>query len=157
MLVSSSPFGQGWGQGEPEHHRRSGMNESKPTSGDAGASAPIRGACHCGRVTFEVSRPDFAVQCNCSICRRYGALWAHCPPNHGRILTGGDRVNRYSWGDHMIEFCSCRSCGCLTHWRPGPRADQERFAVNLNMADPADLSGLRIRLFDGADSWCFLD
>ncbi|UWQ02219.1 hypothetical protein K3X44_02400 [Aliiroseovarius crassostreae] len=117
----------------------------------------IQGSCHCGKVSFEVSRPEFAVRCNCSICRRYAATWAHCPPNEGRILTGEDHVTSYSWGDHLIDFHACKTCGCVTHWGPGSAADQDRFAVNLNMADPAALHGLRIRRFDGAESWEFLD
>lgn len=117
----------------------------------------IQGACHCGAVTFEVSRPEFAVRCNCSTCRRYAAIWAHCPPNTGAILTGQDHVHGYSWGDRGITFHSCKTCGCLTHWGPGDNAQGDRFAVNLNMVAPKDLEGLRVRRFDGADSWEFLD
>ena len=36
-----------------------------------------KGSCHCSRVTFELdAKVDYAVYCNCSICRRRGALWA---------------------------------------------------------------------------------
>lgn len=117
----------------------------------------IQGACHCGAVTFEVSPPKFAVSCNCSTCRRYGALWAHCPPNEGAILTGQDHTYIYSWGDHMLAFHSCKTCGCVTHWGPGEKADRDRFAVNLRMAPLDVINGLTIRHFDGADSWEFFD
>jgi hypothetical protein len=30
-------------------------------------------------------------------------------------------------------------------------------AVNMNMADPAAIEGIRVRHFDGADTWAFLD
>jgi hypothetical protein len=30
-------------------------------------------------------------------------------------------------------------------------------AVNMRMADPKDIEGVRIRRFDGADTWTFLD
>ena len=38
----------------------------------------IEGACHCESVhwTFE-GQPDGATACNCTVCRRYGALWAY--------------------------------------------------------------------------------
>lgn len=120
-------------------------------------TAKIKGSCHCGAVTFEVAKPAFAVSCNCSICRRYGAIWTHCPPNDGVILTGADHVSSYSWGDHMIDFNACKTCGCITHWSPGAKADQQRIALNLKMAEPSDIADIPIRHFDGADSWEFLD
>ena len=38
----------------------------------------IEGACHCGAVRwkFDVT-PKSATACNCTICRRYGVLWAY--------------------------------------------------------------------------------
>ncbi|MCK8464214.1 GFA family protein [Aliiroseovarius sp. S1339] len=117
----------------------------------------IKGACHCGAVTFEVSPPEFVVSCNCSICRRYGALWAHCPPNEGAILSGQDNLTTYSWGDRLISFHFCKACGCMTHWGPGESAETDRFAVNLRMAPPEVTDDLKIRRFDGANTWDFLD
>jgi len=36
------------------------------------------GSCHCGAVQLEIpSAPDHLTNCNCSICWRYGALWAY--------------------------------------------------------------------------------
>jgi len=35
----------------------------------------LKGACHCGAVAFEVETPaEPAVRCNCSLCRRRGAV-----------------------------------------------------------------------------------
>ncbi|UWQ14946.1 GFA family protein [Aliiroseovarius sp. M344] len=120
-------------------------------------SDKINGACHCGAVTFEVSPPEFAVSCNCSMCRRYAALWAHCPPNEGAVLTGHDHLDAYSWADHMIDFQSCKTCGCVTHWSSAENTDQKRIAVNLRMASLEVINSLHIRHFDGADTWEFLD
>ena len=48
-----------------------------------------RGSCHCGRVSFEVqAKLDYVVECNCSICRRRGALWHGALESELRILTG---------------------------------------------------------------------
>ncbi len=117
----------------------------------------LKSSCHCGAVTFEVARPEHVVSCNCSICRRYATLWTHCPPVEGAILTGSDQVTRYSWGDRTIEFCACRTCGCITHWVSGKDADQQRMALNLRMLSPSDLNTIPVRHFDGADSWTYLD
>ena len=38
----------------------------------------IEGSCHCGAVHWRFEGiPKSATTCNCSICRRYGALWAY--------------------------------------------------------------------------------
>lgn len=48
-----------------------------------------RGACHCGRVTFEVTGDiRGAMECNCSICHRKGALWHAAKEGQVRILSG---------------------------------------------------------------------
>jgi hypothetical protein len=36
----------------------------------------IRAACHCTAVRFEIAEPpEWVLDCNCTICRRYGGLW----------------------------------------------------------------------------------
>lgn len=116
----------------------------------------ITGACHCGAVSFEIAqKPPRIVECNCSICRRYAALWVHAPPAEGVVLTAPEgATNAYSWGDKGLIFHACKTCLCLTHWasREGPR-----FAVNVRMAAPADIADIKVRHFDGADTWEFLD
>ena len=38
----------------------------------------IRASCHCGAVCLEIdAAPAEVTECNCSICRRYGGLWAY--------------------------------------------------------------------------------
>ena len=46
-----------------------------------------KGGCHCGAVRFEVLAPDAieAKDCNCSICRRTGALLAYYSPRQVRF------------------------------------------------------------------------
>lgn len=49
----------------------------------------IRTSCHCGAVGFEIeTAPTEVTECNCSICRRYGVLWAYYP----RISLGTMQV-----------------------------------------------------------------
>jgi hypothetical protein len=48
-----------------------------------------QGACRCGRVRFEVRAGlDYVVDCNCSVCRRKGALWHPAADADLRILSG---------------------------------------------------------------------
>ena len=45
----------------------------------------IKAACHCGAVRFELEAPPaWVLDCNCTLCRRYGALWAYPRAGQGR-------------------------------------------------------------------------
>jgi hypothetical protein len=38
----------------------------------------IEGSCHCGAVRWSFEgTPESATACNCTVCRRYGVLWAY--------------------------------------------------------------------------------
>ena len=38
----------------------------------------IKPACHCGAVRFEIAEPpEWVLDCNCTLCRRYGAMWSY--------------------------------------------------------------------------------
>ena len=113
-------------------------------------------ACHCGAARLTVPRPPTEVtECNCSICRRLGAIWAHYPPSEVRIARVGS-TQPYVWGERMLAFHRCRACGCVTHWQ-SLSADQPQMAVNARMIDGLDWSKLRIRHFDGANTWRYID
>jgi len=119
----------------------------------------LRGSCHCGAVAFEVRNPrDFLTVCNCSICRRTRALWLHCERKDADVRYAPDAVIRYVWGDKMLSLISCKTCGCTTHWEGlGEQTGESRMAVNAALADPADVDSFRVRHFDGADTWEYLD
>ncbi len=123
-----------------------------------GQGVMLAGQCHCGAVRWSLAvRPDWLTRCNCSYCRRANALWAHAERSLVALDYGADGVVRYSRGDKTLAFISCRNCGCTTHWESLDPAASGRMAVNANMAAPAAIEGLRIRNFDGAGSWEFLD
>lgn len=112
-------------------------------------------ACLCGAVRFEITRPEKLTDCNCSACRRYKCLWAYAPPAEARFTAGEGTTVGYARGERSLAFHHCPTCGCLTHWQSV--TDRKR-AFNLRLAeDPGALAGIRIRRFDGADSWTFLD
>ena len=48
----------------------------------------LTSTCHCGRVSVEMpSPPSFVNECHCTICYRYGALWAYYPQDKVNILV----------------------------------------------------------------------
>jgi hypothetical protein len=63
----------------------------------------------------------------------------------------------YSWNDRTIDFHHCRTCGCLTHYSSTPASDRDRLAVNARMMTLSELDGVKVRKFDGADTWRFID
>ncbi|USP07210.1 aldehyde-activating protein [Vibrio sp. LQ2] len=118
----------------------------------------IRGHCHCGNISLEIPRlTTTATECNCSICRRYGALWGYFTQPEVKVIDQGAGLEQYVWGDQCIEFQRCKGCGCVTHYKAAPGTGSERLAVNYRMFDAVVQQALTIRHFDGADSWRYLD
>lgn len=117
----------------------------------------MRGSCHCGAVTLEVARPPAEVtECNCSLCRRLGGLFAYYPPEEFRILTGAEALIGYVQGDRTLSTFHCNTCGCTTHWEglPGteaaPDGARPRVGVNARLLDGFDRESVSIRKLDGA-------
>ena len=109
----------------------------------------IEGSCHCGRVSWRFDgQPDGATTCNCTICRRYGALWAYDYVDQGIHVSGATEA--YVRGQ-AIEFHFCARCGCAAFWR-GLRLEEDgrrRIAVNLRLAEPDAVATIPIDRFDG--------
>lgn len=118
----------------------------------------LSASCHCGAVRLEIARkPRQLTECNCSICRRYGARWAYYRRKAVRVLAGGS-LAAYSAHGKALEFCFCGRCGCvLYHERLKKIGDATRIAVNARMMSPGEIASVRVRLLDGAATWKYLD
>lgn len=118
----------------------------------------LDGSCHCGAVRFEAAHlPSELRDCNCSLCRRLGARWAYYKLDE---VTMSGATEAYIQGDKTLETHRCVTCGCAMFWLPLPVRDEahyDRMGVNTRMCDPKALSGIRVRLLDGADTWNLLD
>ncbi|MHA6766088.1 GFA family protein [Sphingobium ummariense] len=106
-------------------------------------------SCHCGTIRVAIEDdPVDAGECNCSICRRTGALWTYRSPS--QVKVAGMGVG-YVQGDATLTLWHCATCGVTTHWSPhDPTYD--RMGINLRLFDPALWNGLPRRFIDGA-SW----
>ena len=121
-------------------------------------SGMITGTCHCGAIRIEVPElPRSLLDCNCSICRRYGALWALYEPETVRIVGHPKHMAEYVWGAKTIATIRCRSCGCVTHWTHLQSGSSSKIGMNMRNFNPRDLGTIRTRRFDGAESWAYLD
>jgi hypothetical protein len=118
----------------------------------------IEASCHCGTVRIEVAeRPRQLTSCNCSLCRRHGALWAYYRPDEVRIVAGAGMTVPYVQGDRTLETHHCPTCGCVTHWESVKTEGSDRMAVNARLMAPVEIADIRIRRFDGASTWTYLD
>ncbi len=113
----------------------------------------IEGACHCGSVSWRFEAvPESATACSCTVCRRWGALWAYGFRDEAWQVQGETR--RYMREPKTIEFHFCPDCGCVAYWcTPGPGEDGRYYgAVNLRLAEPAAVAAVPINHFDGLGS-----
>ncbi|WBQ10249.1 hypothetical protein L2D01_00420 [Hyphomonadaceae bacterium ML37] len=103
----------------------------------------IEASCHCGDVRLRIeTAPETVNNCQCSICRRYGALWAYYHPSQVQIALSGAATDTYIWGDREIMFHRCARCGCVTHWSGvPPEPKPERLGVNARLMAPDVLAG----------------
>jgi len=118
----------------------------------------IEASCHCGALRLELPRvPRRLLSCNCSICQRNGGLWAYYDSSAIRRRYRRRDVETYTWGDRMIRYVRCRHCGCLLHHERTRKLTDGRVGVNMRNCDPAVIAKARVRRFDGAKTWKFLD
>lgn len=118
----------------------------------------IQGSCHCGAIVFKVERaPDWLTDCNCSVCRRIGARWAHFGRDEVELTVPPDGTIAYIQGDGTLAMHTCNTCGCTPYWLGLNPETGTRMAVNFRLCEPADTADIPVRRFDGADTWQFLD
>jgi len=109
----------------------------------------IQGSCHCGAVQWRFdATPESATACNCTVCRRYGALWIYDYEDEGVRATGATQA--YVRGK-AIGFHFCPACGCMAYWRALQTGEdgRRRMAVNVRLAEPEAVAHLPIDHFEG--------
>jgi hypothetical protein len=118
----------------------------------------LEASCHCGTVKIEIPRkPRTLTDCNCSICRRYGTLWAYFKAKDVRIRAPRSSRSGYLWGERNLRFVRCPECGCVTHWEDARNPSSGRMGINARNLNPVVLKSVRVRRLDGAATWKYLD
>lgn len=113
----------------------------------------MKATCHCGAVEIEVELKDglaTAMRCDCSYCRRRGAIVVLSVPEGVRVVRGAEMLGLYEWGTRAAKHYFCKVCGISTHSRR--RLDPTGFAVNvacLEGGNPRDLG--EVPWFDGVN------
>ena len=75
-------------------------------------------SCHCGTVILEMDLPDGIVnprRCDCSMCRRRGAIVASVPLAGIRIVQGAESLTLYQFNTRTAKHYFCSQCGIYTH------------------------------------------
>lgn len=91
-----------------------------------------RATCHCGAVELELDLPDGIVsprRCDCSICRRKGAVVASVPLAGLHVVKGAEQLKLYQFNTHAAKHYFCGICGIYTHHQR--RSNPEQYGFNV--------------------------
>lgn len=111
------------------------------------------GTCHCKAVKFEVellNGLEDIRRCNCSLCKRKGAIIASIPLKKLKVIKGEERLSLYQWNSMTAKHYFCSICGIYTHHQR--RSDPSQFGFNIACiegVDPLDYEN-RAKIGDGA-------
>ncbi|MGI9311496.1 MAG: GFA family protein [bacterium] len=97
------------------------------------------GRCHCGAVEFEITLRNGLEnlrRCNCSLCRRKGAIMAAVPLDSLRVVRGADHLGLYQWNTRVAKHYFCKACGIYTHH--ARRSNPDEYGVNIGCLDDVD-------------------
>jgi len=119
-----------------------------------------QGACHCGRVRFEVIADiDHARVCDCSICRRRGALNFRIAKENLHLLTPWEYLSQYRWGTQTACDYFCPVCGIQPFRRPSAPSEEELragvkpfdgWAINLRCVEGINIDALPLVRIHGS-------
>ncbi|MCG6398936.1 GFA family protein [Vibrio fluvialis] len=102
-----------------------------------------RATCHCGAVELELSLPDGILdprRCDCSICRRKGAIVASVTLDAIRIVKGQEALRLYQFNTQTAKHYFCSVCGIYTHHQRRSNPHQYGYNVGcLEGVNPFDL------------------
>jgi hypothetical protein len=110
-------------------------------------------SCHCNRIKITLpSLPTQLNECRCTVCYKYGAIWAYFPRNEVRISIAEDaKIEEYvrKDGGGDISFNRCSNCGCMTHWwGVGERfgGGDVKMGVNCRLVPEKEIFGIERRI-----------
>ena len=96
--------------------------------------------CHCEKVELEVNIPDEGfkklMRCNCSLCKKKGAIMTSIPREELKIVKGEDVLKLYQYHTKVAKHYFCSNCGIYTHHVM--RSNPNMYGINV-----ACLEGVR--------------
>jgi hypothetical protein len=114
----------------------------------------IEGTCLCGAVQLGVARmPRQVTQCNCSVCRRYGTLWAYYRRSAVSITAARGALEEFSRRPRGLKFVRCGSCGCVICWDSRRKQPDRRIGVNMRNFEQGAMAAVPVKVLDGDKTW----
>ena len=108
-----------------------------------------RATCHCGAVELELSLSNGIEnprRCDCSVCRRKGAVVASVPLSGIRVVKGAEHLRSYQFNTRTARHYFCGNCGIYTHHQRRSNPEQYGFNVGcLEGINPFDLGDVPTR------------
>lgn len=115
----------------------------------------LTAVCHCGRVRIQLpSKPERLTECHCTVCYKYGALWAYFQRNDVVVTTASDtELVKYvrADADGDLSFNRCGHCGCMMCWRGEGKYDgpEHKSGVNCRMLPESAIEGIPKKVSKG--------
>ena len=100
--------------------------------------------CHCGAIEAEINISknfEKILRCNCSICKRKGAVMAMAKNEDFKIIKGLDKLSLYQFHTKVANHYFCSICGIYTHHNP--RSNPLMTGFNLGCIDEIDTFSLK--------------
>ena len=121
--------------------------------GETDIGAVHKANCHCGAVELALSLPnglEDVRRCNCSMCRRRGAIVASVPLAAITIVRGEDSLRLYQFNTHTARHHFCGHCGIYTHHQR--RSNPAQYAFNVGCLEGVDPTLIdRVTYYDGVN------
>ncbi len=112
--------------------------------GEARRMNTYQGSCHCGRVRFEIDTVlDHVRVCDCSICKRRGALVHRVDEQYFRLHTAIEDLSTYTFNTHTARDYFCSTCGVLPFRRP--RTASRTWGINVRCLDGVDFDTIPVK------------
>ena len=107
--------------------------------------------CHCGQVEAEIkidTKFEKILKCNCSICKRKGAIMSMVKNEDFKIIKGQNKLSLYQFHTKVAKHYFCSICGVYTHHNP--RSNPSMTGFNLGCLDSIDTFELSdVKINDG--------
>jgi len=107
--------------------------------------------CHCGNIEAEINifgNLEKFLRCNCSLCKRKGAVMSMVKNEDFKIVKGLDKLKLYQFHSKVAKHYFCEICGIYTHHNP--RSNPKMTGFNLGCIDEIETFDLKnITINDG--------
>ena len=107
--------------------------------------------CHCKQVEAEINLSgnlEKVLKCNCSICKRKGAIMTMVKNEDFKITKGIEILKLYQFHSKIAKHYFCSNCGIYTHHNP--RSNPAMTGFNVGCIDDFDIFKLEnVSINDG--------